>query len=161
MGLFSSVGSIFNKVTGATASANLQNKFQKEFAKNAHQWEMQDLQKAGLNPALTATGGNGASAGGAGGTTGSSGINPIDAIGSMIGMRNQTAQTNADANLKNAQAMQIIEMLPFEKDVKLQMIQNLNTGSMLNLSSARYNDRRGSGRGFNISTPFGGGGVNY
>lgn len=109
MGLSSSIGSILNKVTGATASAKQQNNFQKEFAKNAHQWEMEDLQKAGLNPALTATGGGGASAGGAGGTTGSSGINPIDAIGSMIGLSNQTRETNAmidkiRAEIKNINA---------------------------------------------------------
>lgn len=111
MGLFSSIGGMLNDVTGATASANLQNKYQKEFAKNAHQWEMKDLKKAGLNPALTATGGGGASAGGAGGTTGSSGINPVDIISSVVGMNNQTKETNAGVKKTEAETNAIPQQL--------------------------------------------------
>lgn len=111
MGLFSSVGSILNDITGATSaarqnqkyalqSAEINNKYQKEFAQNAHQWEMQDLKKAGLNPILTATGGNGASASGGGVNSAqmqSSGINPIDSlIGTINGI--QTAKKTASEN---------------------------------------------------------------
>lgn len=66
MGFFSSIGSLFNDISGATSAAQLNNKYQKEFAQNAHQWEVEDLKKAGLNPILSA-GGSGATAGGSGG----------------------------------------------------------------------------------------------
>lgn len=38
--------------------------FQREMAQNAHQYEVEDLRKAGLNPILSGTGGRGASASG-------------------------------------------------------------------------------------------------
>lgn len=66
MGFFSSIGKIFNDITGASSAAQLNNQYQKEFAQNAHQWEVEDLKKAGLNPILSA-GGQGATAGGSGG----------------------------------------------------------------------------------------------
>lgn len=41
-------------------SANKAYTRQKEMMKNAHQWEVEDLRKAGLNPILSGTGGSGA-----------------------------------------------------------------------------------------------------
>lgn len=150
MGLFSSIGGIINDITGVSNSASqsnkysvqnayLNNKFQKEFAQNGHQWEADDLEKAGLNRALTATGGSGASASGGGsfgGSTGSSAGNPLDLLNGIIGMRNQTSATKsqnalnaANATLALAQAKNIPEQLRL-KGIELQikeMEANANT----------------------------------
>ena len=106
MGLLSKVGGILNDVTGATSagaqsqkyalqSAQINNAYQKEFAQNAHQWEVEDLKKAGLNPILSA-GGSGTSASGGGVASASetsAGLSPMDAL---------TAGVNAYAGIQNA-----------------------------------------------------------
>lgn len=117
MGFFKSIGSMFNDLTGATSAAELNNKYQKEFAKNAHQWETEDLKKAGLNPILSA-GGSGASASG-GGTagTGSLGITDIaNSAGSLLQtasninlQEEQTKNTAADSELKKAQTAGVMK----------------------------------------------------
>lgn len=76
MGFLTSIGKMFNDYTGATASAQQQWKYQKEAAQNAHQWEVQDLEKAGLNPALSA-GGSGNTGSSPGGGQSSVGITDI------------------------------------------------------------------------------------
>ena len=136
MGMFSSVGGLINDLTGATTagaqsqkyalqSAVINNKYQKEFAQNAHQWEVQDLQKAGLNPILSA-GGSGASASGGGVANGSvtgggsASISPMDAIGAGVsayqGIQNakqikaQTANLDANTLLTKAKTqMQLLD----------------------------------------------------
>lgn len=119
MGNFTGLGGTLNDITGATSSAALQQKYalqnaavnhayQKEFTQNAHQWEMEDLKKAGLNPALTATGGAGASASGGGsfgGGGGQSAMNPFDILNGIVGMANQTSATKSQNNLNAANAM--------------------------------------------------------
>ena len=44
-----------NKANSAQAARSME--FQREMAKNAHQYEVADLKKAGLNPLLSGTGG--------------------------------------------------------------------------------------------------------
>lgn len=109
----SKVGKVVNKLTGASSAASksykyskglaeINNNYQKEAAQNAHQWEMADLKAAGLNPALTATGGSGASlSGGGGGSVGASGsgITPIDMLNTAVSMYNQTAATESQIKL--------------------------------------------------------------
>lgn len=145
MGLFKSIGSFLNDFTGATSAsnaaysqsrslANLSYQHQKEFAQNAHQWEMEDLKKAGLNPALT-TGASSAGSIAGGGSTGGQGqaqSSGIDLISTLAGTINQTRQTDAQINqagaqseLFRAQAISIIEKLPLEKKEKDAIIKNI------------------------------------
>lgn len=82
-----------NKANSAQAARSMA--FQKEMAQNAHQYEVADLKKAGLNPLLSGTGGKGASASG----------------GAQAKIENEanSAMTskllNAQANAQNAQTL--------------------------------------------------------
>ena len=81
-----------------TAAANKQMDFQETMSGSAHQREVRDLRKAGLNPILSATGGMGAST-----PPGAMPIltNPM-ATGISSGM--EVLRTAQDARLKRAQA---------------------------------------------------------
>lgn len=134
-----SIGSILNDVTGVTSGARqsqkyalqsgaINNAYQKEFAQNAHQWEMQDFRNAGLNPVLSAGGsGTGASGGGvSAGTAASSGINPIEtAIGAWNGIE-QAQNTGADTKRKNAETLNTeADTLLKQADTDLKQVQYL------------------------------------
>lgn len=104
---------------GASAvSAYFSWKHQKEVMQNRHQWEVDDLRKAGLNPILSATGGSGASGNaptivapdiagamksGAEASTQHSEKNLKDALEKQTYVQNSALQ--ADAGLKRAQAV--------------------------------------------------------
>ncbi len=151
-----SMGGLLNDITGATSSAALQQKYalqnaavnhayQKEFAQNAHQWEMEDLKKAGLNPALTATGGAGASASGGGsfgGGGGQSAMNPFDILNGIVGMANQTSATKSQNKLNEANAMLAIaraENIP--ESIKIQWYEALS--GRITAKSAQTNANTG------------------
>lgn len=106
-----------------------QKAWEKEKATHAHQWEMEDLKNANLNPALTATGGSGASTGSLSAPTTAMGEPKGLQLGSMAtlleqvsNIKNNTKATNANANLADAQAMQAVAQtknIPFKNKIDL------------------------------------------
>lgn len=113
MGFWKAIGGFANDVTGATskieaeqsfnsAEAQKQRDFQKEMSNTAHQREMADLKAAGLNPVLTATGGDGASTPSASsassGTASGDGAKLLAGISSMI---NSAGSMTATMNSPN------------------------------------------------------------
>lgn len=120
------IGSIINSVTGASSSAKKQQKYnlqlasvnqkyaleamkqqyeyEKLAAQNAHQWEMQDYAKAGLNPILSAGGGASADTGLTSGSASGAGIaqgamTPVDIINTIT----SAGKAFKEMNLLNAQ----------------------------------------------------------
>lgn len=89
-------GTALNMLSGKYA-VQKQIEWERERAKNAHQWEVQDLQKAGLNPIL--------SAGGQGATTGGISAPIPDTSGLQQGVSNaiQAYAVKKDNELKDAQ----------------------------------------------------------
>ena len=95
-----SVGSfIGNKATDFLFSNYQANKAwsrQKQAAQSAHQWEVADLKAAGLNPILSATGGNGANlpSVAVAQNANSEAPNILGMMATMQGIRNQEQQEN-------------------------------------------------------------------
>lgn len=123
MGFFDSIGTVVNDVLGGTTSArkankyalgqmNAQNAYNKETMQNLHQWEVADLQKAGLNPILSAGGSTSAlGTSTASGPSSMAGGNPISMAAQIFDMINtsaNTAKTESDKNLKDAQTAEQI-----------------------------------------------------
>lgn len=107
-GILGAGASIFGSDQSAKAAkeaAQMQIAWERERARNAHQWEVEDLKKAGLNPILSA-GGSGAVTGGisapvpdtSGYTSAAQQISQI--LPTIAGLR----KTQADINLQNSQA---------------------------------------------------------
>lgn len=123
-GLFSTLGG--EKAAGISAEAAKRNtqaqiNWERERAQNAHQWEISDMEKAGINPIL--------SAGGSGAATG--GISPQmpDTSGITQGY-NQAAQAIANsANMYN----QFLETKKIENDSQRILNETKQTNSDLSL----------------------------
>ena len=115
-----SFGAIFGQIAGQVANkatdflfsnyqANKAWSRQKQAAQSAHQWEVADLKAAGLNPILSATGGNGANlpSVAVAQNANSEAPNIIGMMSALQGIRNQEQQEQvlkAQENLLRTQA---------------------------------------------------------
>lgn len=181
-------GGLLNSITGASDSAktsakytswlNAQNNaYQKEAMQNAHQWEVEDLKKAKLNPALAIN--NGASTGGIGGSGGSIGMQAgaggfsdiINTASGLMKLASEIKNIDQDTELKGAltgKTPHEIEEIDSRTNINQARIKEISSVVMLNTAkalearmNAEYQKRKASGKGIQINTPFGGGGFNW
>lgn len=123
-------GFIGNKATDFLFSNYQANKAwsrQKQAAQSAHQWEVADLKAAGLNPILSATGGNGANlpSVAVAQTANSEAPNIIGMMSALQGIRNQEQQEN----VLKAQ----------EELLKTQAYRELDSATLLRAQTAQIN----------------------
>lgn len=145
MGFLSGIGGVVNDVLGGSASAKqaqkynkrlmaMENAYNEKFAKNAHQWEVEDLKSAGLNPALS-TGGSSAGSIASQDVSGGSAMGSTNGnIGDIMGMVSSLASAkanNATAGKQAAETAQIVEGLPFISKEKQAQINNITADTVL------------------------------
>lgn len=114
-------GQVANKATDLLFSNYQSNKAwsrQKQAAQSAHQWEVADLRAAGLNPILSATGGNGANLPSVAVAQNASSEAPniIGMMSALQGIRNQEQQENvlkAQERLLQTQASRELDSATF------------------------------------------------
>lgn len=127
-GAIGAIGNIIGANKSASTAKAMQNQqidYNKEVAQNAHQWEVEDLKKAGLNPVLS-SGGSGASANGISTPSvdysgyGQAGGQILNALSTAKTLMNDTQRVEnetktADANVQNTEA-----------DTNLKTLQGIN-----------------------------------
>lgn len=129
MGAKSSATSAKKQMAFQMMQQMMQQSWEKQKMQHAHQWEMQDLKNAGLNPALTAMGGSGASGGsigmGSGAMADTSGYtasanailesvkNSINSAQTEKRIENENAMTEAEVANKNADTLNKMEEYPW------------------------------------------------
>ena len=139
------VGNIWSSQEANSAAFQMQANSlaaQKEALQNKHQWEVQDLKKAGLNPILSAN----SAGGGISGATAN--ITPADVAGGLLAGANsaqarkatelmekelEVRQTNANANKTSAEA----KRLEAENDIQKTANDTARTNSSVALNSSQ------------------------
>lgn len=144
MGFLSGVGGMINDVLGGTASAKQQHKYNKEYAQNAHQWEVADLQKAGLNPAISANSGSASSiAGSSVGSSTNGNIGDLVSMGtnliSALSQKKLNDAISAKTEAERASILGNLKYLPKEKQAQLN---NLAADTLLKQEQSKETNER-------------------
>uniref|UniRef100_A0AAU8AYN8 DNA pilot protein n=1 Tax=Dulem virus 199 TaxID=3145676 RepID=A0AAU8AYN8_9VIRU len=145
--IFSGIGSILNSALAYQNAKKLmdrQNEFTERMSNTAHQREVEDLRAAGLNPILSATGGNGAttpsSGSGAQGTPVDVGAEQaVNAALAVKSLKNETDVKDSQVRLNDSEigSMQYRNELAWQQSETERANRNLIPYQMANLESQK------------------------